>query len=307
MSKQNHIAAALSRLRRGVVGCAAGVFIAALVQLFVFGFVHFTDVRYQMLEDPNPGQHRTVVVTPTSNAAPAEPVQNTRPVRSIEEAVELMTAASVPDVNRVTTTMDVMLKRISQGAVVVGVFSAVGLAIFTMLGSIVAGGASVNGVDKAVSACMWGSMLCLLALPWQDVFVSMPFGGVFASYTSIVGASESTTPQFQLLLVFVGVPLVAMAGSMIAALRFGSGVERAILAGTLPPEMDAIDREMAASRQSVSTNRQIGSVNNNFVIPPPREPAEPTQRERAAEPPSRRRTDLSISRGEEAGEFKRPI
>ena len=39
MAIQHHTAAALSRLKRGVYICATGLFLAALIQLFVFGFV----------------------------------------------------------------------------------------------------------------------------------------------------------------------------------------------------------------------------------------------------------------------------
>lgn len=312
MSNQNHIAAALTRLRRGVFLCAAGVFLAALVQLFVFGFVHFTDVRYQTLKDPTPSNHRTVVVTPTATAGVREGAKD--PVvelPTIEEAVDRMTAVSVPDVNRVNTTMDVILNRCSQGAVVIGVFSAVGLAVFTLLGSIVAGGASVPGVDKAISACMWGLGLCLLALPWQDVFSSMPFGGVFTGYANMTAASEGRTETIQLLLVFVGIPAAAMAGSMVAGIRFGSGVERGILMNTSAPPMDPIDRAMAETRENLSTNRHLGAVNNSFVAPTSASPAspaaEPSLRERSSEPPARRRTTLSGSQPEDTGEFKRPI
>lgn len=313
MSNQNHIASALTRLRRGVFLCAAGVFLAALIQLFVFGFVHFTDVRYQTLEDPIPTSHRTVVVTPTATAGVRENAQEPAPVMpSIDEAVEMMTAVSIPDVNRVNTTMDVILKRFSQGAVVIGVFSAVGLAVFTLLGSIVAGGASVPGVDKAVSACMWGIGLCLLALPWQDVFASMPFGGVFTGYSSMTSASEGTMDTIQLLLIFVGIPAAAMAGAMVAGIRFGSGVERGILMNSAAAPMDAIDRAMADSRENLSTNRHIGAVNNSFAAPAspasaPAPAAEPGARERAAEPPARRRASLSGTHQDDPGEYKRPI
>ncbi|MCA9274342.1 MAG: hypothetical protein KDA31_15000, partial [Phycisphaerales bacterium] len=192
MAIQHHTAAALSRLKRGVYICATGLFLAALIQLFVFGFVHFTDVRYQTLKDPNPGEHKAVVVTQTSTAGVREgfAAQDSGP--QPEPMVVQGVAENVPDLNRVASTFDVILKRFSQGAAIIGIFSAVGLAVLTLLGAIVAGGASVPGVEKAISACMWGLGLCLLALPWQDVFSSMPFAGVFSGYAGMVTASEGT-------------------------------------------------------------------------------------------------------------------
>lgn len=311
MAIQQHTSAALSRLKRGVYLCATGLFLAALIQLFVFGFVHFTDVRYQTLENASPAEHRPVVVTQTAtggvrgglSAQEAGPQPEPEPL-SVQAAAE-----TVPDVNRVASTFDVILKRFSQGAVVIGIFSAVGLAVLTLLGSIVAGGASVPGVEKAVSACMWGLGLCLLALPWQDVFNSMPFAGVFTGYTGMVAASEGTSGSFQLMLLFVGIPAAAMAGAMVAALRFGSGVEVAVVAGLKNKPMDAVDTAMAATRANLSSNRQAGAVNNVFLPdgPPSVAPEDDASRTRASEPPARRRSPLSMTNSDEKPDYKRPI
>lgn len=310
MSTQNHTAAALSRLRRGVLLCASGLFLAALIQLFVFGFVHFTDVRYKTLENPTKGEHRAVIVTPTATSGVREGFSEPEPESPIVQTHAIQSVAqNVPDLNRVTTAFDVLLMRFSQGAVIVGIFSAVGLAVLTLLGAIVAGGASVPGVEKAVSACMWGLGLCLLALPWQDVFTSMPFAGVFTGYTSMVSASEGTMGSFQLLMLFVGIPAAAMAGAMVAAIRFGSGVEVGIHAGRLAPPMDAIDSAMAATRANLSSNRSIGAVRNGFLPDGPADTSveDAQQRNRAAEPPARRRSPLSMSQSDEKPDFKRPI
>lgn len=309
MAIQHHTAAALSRLKRGVYICATGLFLAALIQLFVFGFVHFTDVRYQTLKDPNPGEHKAVVVTQTSTAGVREgfAAQDSGP--QPEPMVVQGVAENVPDLNRVASTFDVILKRFSQGAAIIGIFSAVGLAVLTLLGAIVAGGASVPGVEKAISACMWGLGLCLLALPWQDVFSSMPFAGVFSGYAGMVTASEGTAGSLQLLLLFVGIPAAAMGGAMIAAMRFGSGVEVAVVAGKQSKPMDAVDAAMAATRANLSSNRSAGAVNNSFLpeAPPSVGLDDDASRTRAAEPPARRRSPLSMTGSDEKPDFKRPI
>ncbi len=56
-----------------------------------------------------------------------------------------------------------------------------------------------------------------------------------------------------------------MAGAMVAALRFGSGVEVAVVAGLKNKPMDAVDTAMAATRANLSSNRQAGAVNNVFL------------------------------------------
>lgn len=310
MSITHHTSAALSSLKRGVVLCASGLFMAALIQLFVFGFVHFTDVRYRTLENPTPREHRAVVVTQTATSGVREGLQagEAGPVPAAALPVQQV-AENVPNPNRVTTGFDVVLMRFSQGAVIVGIFSAVGLAVLTLLGAVVAGGSSVPGVEKAVSACMWGLGLCLLALPWRDVFSSMPFAGVFSGYSGMVGASEGTMGSFQLLMLFVGIPAAAMAGSMVAALRFGAGVEVGIVAGRQSAPLDAIDASMAATRANLSSNRSAGALHNGFLptVPPGAAPEEEIQRSRASEPPARKRSPLSMANSDEKPDYKRPI
>lgn len=311
MSITHHTSAALTSLKRGVVLCASGLFVAALIQLLVFGFVHFTDVRYRTIENPTPREHRAVVVTPTATSGVREGLQPGETGRAPAAAAlpVQQVAENVPDPNRVTTGFDVVLMRFSQGAVVLGIFSAVGLAVLTLLGAVVAGGSSVPGVEKAVSACMWGLGLCLLALPWRDVFSSMPFAGVFSGYTGMVAASEGTTGSFQLLMLFVGIPAAAMAGSMVAALRFGAGVEVGIVAGRQSAPMDAIDASMAATRANLSSNRSAGALHNGFLptVPPGAAAEEEVQRSRASEPPARKRSPLSMASSDEKPDFKRPI
>ncbi|HED52953.1 MAG TPA: hypothetical protein ENJ00_01970 [Phycisphaerales bacterium] len=305
MTPKNHISSALLHLKWGVVTCALGVFLSALVQLLVFGFVHYTDIRFQTLESPTQTSHRTVVVTQTSTSGPDAGVPSSE--FDLESGQEIPAGGPV-DVNRVHATANVYLERVSQGAVIVGIFSAVALAVLTALGVVVAGGACYPGVDKAVSACTWGLVLSLLALPWQDLFASMPFAGVFTGYTTMVSASDGATGSLQLMVVFVGVPLVAMAGAMLVGFRFSSAVESGILAGTAPAPVDPIEADMAATRAGLASNRQLGSVRNDFKSQPAAGltlTEEPAPRVRSSEPPARRR---SLTMGQDdSNPSKRPI
>ena len=306
MTPKNHISSALLHLKWGVMACALGVFLSALAQLLVFGFVHYTDIRFQTLESPTQSAHRTVVVTQTSTGSMEAGV----PGPETDFLGESQAAPVGPvDVNRVHSTANVYLERVSQGAVIVGIFSAVALAVLTTLGAIVAGGASIPGVDRAVSACTWGLILSLLALPWQEVFASMPFAGVFTGYDTMVAASDGAAGSIQLMVVFVGVPLVAMAGAMLVGLRFGSGVECGILAGTAPAPVDAVEADMAATRAGLASNRQLGSVRNDFQPQPVATnlslTEDPSPRVRSSEPPPRRRS-LTMNR-DDSNPSKRPI
>lgn len=309
MSARPHISAALRQLRRGVNVCAAVVALACFTQLMVFGFVHFTDIRFETLKPQTVNQPMVISASAgkpsaglRSLTAPAAPAQ--------QAAAEPEEVRNTPaNVNRVESAAGALLNQFSQSASVIGVFGALSLATFTLLGAIVAGGGAVPGVERAVSACTWGLVLGLLVLPWQDIFVSMPFAGVFTSYQTMITASEGTMPGFTLTMVFIGIPLVAMVGAFIVALNFSTGVERGILASNGP---DAVDLEMAATRENMGSTRQIGAVRNDFrkavgsiddapaaVKAPAKEPPA-----RASAPPPRRRTALNAAEEED---WKRPI
>lgn len=306
MTARPHISAALRQLRRGVNVCAAGVAIACFIQLLVFGFVHFTDIRYQTLSSES--VNRPVVVTASAGSAPAglRALAGRDMPQAQAEEPELPVASGPVDLNRVESTAGVLLNRFSQTASVIGVFGALSLAAFTLLGAIVAGGGAVPGVERAVAACTWGLVLGLLVLPWQDIFASMPFAGVFTSYQTMTHASTGSMAGLTLILVFIGIPLVAMVGSLVVATNFSTGVERGILASNAP---DAVDLQMAASVQSMGSHRQIGAVRNDFrkaigagETADAKPKAEPGTRPSA--PPSRKRSALNPAEEED---WKRPI
>lgn len=324
MSHRPHISAALSQLRLGVNACALAVGLACVVQLVVFGFVHFTDVRWETLKPTT--INKPVIVTASSGEAPAG-------LRAFaaQQSPEISTV-TVPDpmgpvdINRVRSTEGVLLERSSQAATIVGVFAAVSLCAFTLLGAIVAGGAAIPGVERTISACSWGLLIAILTLPWQDIFVSMPFAGVFTSYSTMTGLSESYgTTTVILMLMFIGIPLVALMGVAAVAVKFNTGVERGLAAKPAGP--DEIDHDMAESVRKVGSTHQIGAVRDEFrtsfgtgsskpetraETPPEVRPElraasqsdpEPT-RARAAAPPKRRRESLNPT---EEQDWKRPI
>ncbi|MEL7485076.1 MAG: hypothetical protein AAFN41_12090 [Planctomycetota bacterium] len=306
MTARPHISAALRQLRRGVNICAAGVAVACFIQLLVFGFVHFTEIRFVTLKSES--VNRPVVVNASAGTTPAglRALVDDGPKPIEPEEVANAVAAGPVDLNRVESTAGVLLNRFSQSASVIGVFAALSLAAFTLLGAIVAGGGAVPGVERAVSACTWGLVLGLMVLPWQDIFGSMPFAGVFTSYQTMTQASTGSMPGVTVILVFLGIPLVAMVGSFIVALNFSTGVERGILASNAP---DAVDLQMAASVQSMGSHRQIGAVRNDFRKAvgggeTSSTSADTKDADRPSKPPRRKRSALNPS---EEDDWKRPI
>ena len=169
-----HVSAALSRLRHGVTLAALTLCACALLQTLIFGFVHFTQVRYDKSERP-------VTAQPLSVVAPGH----------AGEAAGFHAAAPTPDPSVAPPPLhplspwDPSLHILSDVAVSVGVISTVMLATLCLLGVAISGGGAIPGVDKSVSAACWALTLALTCIPWRDVLYSMPFPGIFSAYEAI--------------------------------------------------------------------------------------------------------------------------
>ena len=234
-----HVSKALAHLRFGVTGAGVCVAVATLMQLIVFGFVHFTDVRFTDLRPVQNRQALSVIssVADGQQAAPAS-------VPPVETA----------DVNRVRTGWDVGLDRLSGLAVTGGVVAALTLGMMCMMGVVVAGGGAVPGVERAVTACTWSIVLGVMCLPIGSILNSAsPFPGVFGTYEQMIAASaavnsgQASAPA--LFAVYVVMPFVAMAAALVIVLRFRSGIEMGIIPESLSEFDEMLEKEMATIRK----------------------------------------------------------
>ncbi len=297
MQPKRHVSAAIAHLRFHVAILCTMIALAVLVQMMVFGFVHFTDARWENAEDASDAakaQQLSVVATIAQPAPdPGEDV--------VDESVE----PRMQTLGRKTTTLEELesqknvvvlskwhfvMKQYSDLAVTIGVVAALGLAVPTFLGVVVGGGASVPGVEKAVTACTWSLMLALLALPWNDVFTSMPFAGLFGGFERMVSASEAVSAgagsSFMLFATYVLMPLVGLGIAVLVATRFWAGVSRGVIVTSVSELDRAIDQEISGIRaRGVSSNmgpRAVGMLNRAVGD----QPAGP-----AIKPPRRREDD----------------
>jgi hypothetical protein len=274
MSQQRpHVSAAIQSLRPIVTAAAVAVIVCATVQMLVFGFVHFTDVRWEKTERPVTAQDITVVTSAGARQAPkpaavdqkapsgAEPARRT--ARRITD-VEAAAAAQAP------SKWAPMLQQFSAFAVVVGAVSTIAMAWFVSVGAVIAGGGSVPGVEKAVKALGWAVLLALFALPWSDVLPAVPFAGIFGDYTAMVAASDAvdagTAAVAPLLANHLVLPLIALALAGMIALNFRAGVERGIIVTSVSELDRAIEREMDQIKargigSNVGGGRTIGTLN----------------------------------------------
>ena len=280
MEPNKHVSPAISHLRFHVAVMSMVVVLALLVQLLVFGFVHFTDARWQAVEQPVQTQSLSVVSTSaqTQNhevveASPDPKNQSIQRRSTTLEEIEAQKNA------KQLSSWHFVMGQFSALSVIAGVVAAITLGLLTMLGVVVAGGAAVPGIEKAVTACTWALVLGLLALPWHDAFSSIPFGGVFGGYERMVAASEAVSLEQMTSMALYGthlvMPLVAIGVALIVAARFWSGVSRGVIVTSVSQLDEAVSREISEIQsRGVASNlapRAVGVMNEaagTSVSPP---------------------------------------
>lgn len=267
-----HVSAALVQLRRSVSAATIAVVVCASVQLLVFGFAHFTSVRW-VLQNPSGQIQELAVVTGDSGSATPE---NGRKTRRVSELEAEMTA-------RVPSRWEGVLHQFSDFAGVGGAFATVTLAVLVLLGVVVAGGATVPGVERTVTAATWSIVLALVCIPWRDVMPSVPFAGVFGGYQALILASEAVTAgtgnAFSLFAAYLLLPLAALAVAILVCFQFREGVDRGVIVTSISELDQALEREMASLRaggpSSNAGPRAAGALNIAIGERPTPQPSRP--------------------------------
>ena len=288
-----HISAAVKQLRTWVCLCASVFALAAATQMLVFGFAQYTDVRWTEVREVKLDRPLRVVGAPGAGAPAAEnaPANTAATTDAADAESAASTTATAPksenfavggvrsrigdvkdavDINRVKSESDRIMQRASAIACGVGVISAIMLTVFALLGVGVAGGASIPGVERVVTAGAWSFLLALMCLPWNALLPTLGIPGVFVGYEAMTlaidakhtGASGMGT--FAALMQWVGAPLVAMFTSLGVCMWFRAGVDRGVIV-TAPSELDkAVEREVEMiSKRGVgaSTPKAVGALN----------------------------------------------
>jgi len=276
MRSKPHISPALASLRGWVSFAAATVALCACIKLVIFGFVHYTDVRYTNLE-PGEAAASMAVVGQQKDHSPS--------VRRIENGRVIMDAAPVVDANRVLSRGNTNMKHASAFACGSGILAAMLLAFVSTLGCAVAAGGGVPGVGRVVNACVWSVILLLFCLPWPEFSSSVPIPGAFSSYAAVVAASTEATAKgggAALHASYVLVPMFVFACAVGVAWSFRRGVEAGIIVTSVSEFDRAIDQELAALQDRGIAPRQgkaIGALyrvmGENVDSSGPAEPREP--------------------------------
>lgn len=251
-----HVAPALMRLGGGVM--ISSIFVAAclIVQMLVFGFVHFTDVRFESAPQVSDQEPLKVVTPKPADPAVAVKKDGAAAARALPGAYE----------SRVPSRWDGVMRNFGDTGAWIG---AVGcLCLFSQLGLcvVIAGGAAAPGVDRIVSAFNWGMLVVLGSMPLQTLFPSFPTVGVFTSYEVMAAASERTEggSDLSLTISIVGIPFLALFALVLANLRLRSGIHAGILVSSVNQLDDRIEEELRRVRsEGVGSNigpRAVGVI-----------------------------------------------
>lgn len=325
-NQKPHVSAALAQLKPGVTFACLILAASVFVQLLVFGFVHFTELRFEGARVESAPAGSLSVVPSVAIEPRREPATNPQASAAKPEAAPVATAAP-----RALSTINTVLHRISDLAVTAGTGSTAVLWILVFLGVVVGSSAQVPGVEKAVSAACWSLLLALACLPWQQVVPTTPFPGVFTAYATMTGASDAVdagaASMGVLLAIHLVLPLAAFFVALLVLARFRSGIAAGVIIRSVSELDAAIEREaeeIARRGVSLSGPRTVGALNSAIgsvqmmsgPAPAPRRDQEEenytpysagTASSRSSEPPARPAPARDRRVPEPAEPYRRPI
>jgi hypothetical protein len=265
--------------------------VALLAQVFVWAFVHFTDVRVTELESQSAEQSLRVV----EGQRPAEigslsgisaRVQGGERAQDGAAAagtpVSVMPGANAPasatggdtsaNPNLVESAADRVLRATASVVQTFGIVSAALLVLLIMQGVLIAAGGAVPGVENAVGGMTMAVLTALLAVPLVGIVPDAPFVGVFVSYDTLVTDSMAvrggTAAALPFYVSHALLPLALMGTAALAIVRFRIGVAQGIIATSVSEAQERIEREIRSRKNlgAMATSRAMGAMNAAFDV-----------------------------------------
>lgn len=282
-SPQPHISAALAHLRFGVTAAGFGLAALLLLQILVWAFVHFTDVRTTKLEGPAPQQSFEVVegarpeqvgslsgVSPRGNAGASLGGDGERAGGGLANAPASAAAAQPVNPNLVESAADRMLRAAAAVVQTAGIVAAALFLLLLLQAVAVAGGGAVPGVEMAVTASTLGILTALLSIPLVGLVPDAPFPGVFQSYDTLVSTSvgyragDAQAPgPIGFYAANVVLPIILATLASVAVLRFRAGIERGLISTTVSEAHERLEREIRSRKNlgELASSRAAGALN----------------------------------------------
>jgi hypothetical protein len=272
MHARPHVSPALVHLRTWVSFCALVVALCAVAQMGVFGAAHYTGVRFVKAEADRPATSLKVVGGQTGDRPAAEQAAS-------ETGRALASAPVAKASDQATSPVDGTLRGVAALVTSTGVLAALVLTWITGLGALVAAGAAVPGVDKAVRAASTAVILAIIALPLGQILGSDILPGIFSTYSALTAASELVksggASEAALLAQFVLLPLLAIGLASAVGIWFRSGVEAGVIVETAADLDEMVEAELSRVRRNGPSGpsvRAVGALNQAIGSPIPSAP-----------------------------------
>ncbi len=291
-----HVSPALASLRFAVTFACVIVALSALVHLGVYMAAQFSDARW---ETPRVSADRqeslAVIPAPPANprahpmASAASPyssfnedptaerrtvvTESTRHNLRIRPLSELEAAQRLRTLSRA----DRVMRGCWDTAAAAGTLAAIVAFVCIFTGLVIAGGASVPGVDATVHSMLLALTALMCGLPLQSDFPSIPWPGVFGDYSAMTARIDARNGGVSvgMFSAYAMVPFIVAAAATAAAVYFRLGVARGVIA-TSVNDLDAkLESEMESLRKRGITShiggRSVGALNQAIgaAAPPP--------------------------------------
>jgi hypothetical protein len=264
-----HLSHALLHLRLSVQAAALILGLCLVANMSVWAVAHFTDARW------------TEETVQTEVAPPPRVVDGEAVSRTGKEVVRR--AKPIEETIRVPSATEVTLRDGWAVSGWIGTIAAVALVIFMLEGVVIAGGANVPGVEKAVTATSWSLLVAMMCLPLQNLLPAIPLEGVFGSYASmtetaeaIKAGGEEAPSQLGFILERFLLPMACLGGVVFVAIRFTRGVEEGIVSRTADEAEMRLLQEMERSRKATaSQGRAQGALSMTLQEEPGTQPMPP--------------------------------
>ncbi len=249
------VSMALFRLHRGVTMCCWVAGGALIAQVLVWCIATFTEVRLETsATKPEAGAILTRTDAPLS-APPAPHVVSAKKGSTPADAKVVVSAQKPGKDNQRLSRFDPILATMSSLTLAAGTLSILILLPLLTMGALLGVSSATSGVDDAISAFMWFSLVCVLALPFGTA-VGLPWeGGALTSYEMMIREVERAvggdTPSWggpAFYARFAMMPLACVACIVIVGLRFTSGVRSGMYTNNDNRLDPALEKETAGIR-----------------------------------------------------------
>lgn len=252
---------ALLALRRGAVFSSMVVALAIIAQTLVFGFAHFTEVRFETASAVKAEQAEPLAVV---DAQPRKPVDVNAHFKD--------DAANDKPVARALGKSDQVLATISGIASSAGVVAIAVLVAQCWMATSIVAGAGVIGMQRAVRAATIVTALFAMTIPWTSVIPSAPIWGVFCGYQPLISASDAvasgTRGEFAVISLHGVLPVLLLGMVVWAVFNLSVGISAGIVKHAIDPLIEAeIEDVRAHGAGSLYAVRASGDINRAVVAP----------------------------------------